>query len=75
MTAKKPYVVIKMVSIPDFIPSRAPFVRMTAENYVIKFTPQGKIKHFLSLKALLIQVAFHLLGRLTISKAKALTPI
>ena len=47
MTAKKPYVVIKMVSIPDFIPSRAPFVRMTAENYVIKFTPQGKDKTLL----------------------------
>lgn len=47
MTAKKPYVVIKMVSLPDFIPSRAPFVRMTAENYVIKFTPQGKDKTLL----------------------------
>lgn len=47
MTAKKPFVVIKMVSIPDFIPSRPPFVRMVAENYVVKFTPQGKDKTLL----------------------------
>ncbi|MDO8417401.1 MAG: START domain-containing protein [Agitococcus sp.] len=47
MTSKKPYVVIKMVSIPDFIPSRPPFVRMVAENYVVKFTPQGKDKTLL----------------------------
>jgi len=47
MTSKKPYVVIKMVSIPDFIPSRPPFVRMNAENYVVKFTPQGKDKTLL----------------------------
>jgi len=47
MTAKRPYVVIKMVSIPDFIPSRPPFVRMVAENYVVKFTPQGKDKTLL----------------------------
>ncbi|MDO9180275.1 MAG: START domain-containing protein [Agitococcus sp.] len=47
MTGKKPYVVIKMVSIPDFIPARPPFVRMTAENYVVKFTPQGKDKTLL----------------------------
>ena len=47
MTAKKPFVVIKMVSIPDFIPARPPFVRMNAENYVVKFTPQGKDKTLL----------------------------
>lgn len=47
MTAKRPFVVIKMVSIPDFIPSRPPFVRMVAENYVVKFTPQGKDKTLL----------------------------
>jgi hypothetical protein len=47
MTAKRPFVVIKMVSIPDFIPARPPFVRMNAENYVVKFTPQGKDKTLL----------------------------
>lgn len=47
MTAKRPFVVIKMVSIPDFIPARPPLVRMNAENYVVKFTPQGKDKTLL----------------------------
>lgn len=47
MTAKKPFVVIKMVSIPDYIPARPPYVRMIAENYVVKFTPQGKDKTLL----------------------------
>ncbi len=47
MTAKKPYVVIKMVSVPDFIPAHPPYVRMTAENYVVRFTPQGKDKTLL----------------------------
>ena len=47
MTSQKPFVVIKMVSIPDFIPARAPYVRMNAENYVVKFTPQGKDKTLL----------------------------
>ena len=42
MTATKPFIVINMVSLPDFIPEKPPYVRMEAENYVVKLTPQGK---------------------------------
>lgn len=42
MTAKKPYIVIKMVSLPDYMPTQKPYERMIAENYVVKLTPQGK---------------------------------
>lgn len=47
MTTKKPFVVVKMTSIPDYAPARPPYVRMTAENYVVKLTPQGKDKTLL----------------------------
>lgn len=42
MTAKKPYVVIHMVSLPDYMPTQKPYERMVLENYVVKLTPQGK---------------------------------
>ena len=42
MTAKKPYIVINMVSLPDYLPPQKPYERMATENYVIKLTPQGK---------------------------------
>jgi hypothetical protein len=42
MTAKKPYIVINMASLPNFIPEKPPYVRMVAENYVVKLTPQGQ---------------------------------
>lgn len=42
MTAKKPYIVIHMVSLPDYMPLQKPYERMVLENYVIKLTPQGK---------------------------------
>ena len=41
MTAKKPFVVIKMVSLPDYMPPQKPYERMVLENYIIKLTPQG----------------------------------
>ncbi len=47
MTAKKPYIVINMVSIPDFMPDKPPYVRMEAENYMVRLTPQGKNRTFL----------------------------
>lgn len=42
MTAKKPYIVINMVSLPDYMPVQPPYERMVLENYVVKLTPQGK---------------------------------
>ena len=42
MTAKKPYIVINMVSLPDYMPAQPPYERMVLENYVVKLTPQGK---------------------------------
>lgn len=42
MTAKKPYVFMRITAIPDFMPVRPPFVRMVAENYTVKWTPIDK---------------------------------
>jgi len=42
MTAHKPFIVVKMNALPDFIPSKAPYIRMQAENYVIKISPLNK---------------------------------
>jgi len=42
MTAKRPYIVINMVSLPDYMPVQPPYERMVLENYVVKLTPQGK---------------------------------
>jgi len=48
MSAKKPFIVIRMVSLPDYMPAQKPYERMIAENYVIKLTPQGPNKTLLS---------------------------
>lgn len=42
MTNNKPFIVVKMNALPDFIPAKPPYVRMQAENYVIKMTPINK---------------------------------
>lgn len=42
MTAKRPYISVKIVALPDYLPARPPYVRMDAENYTIKISPQGK---------------------------------
>ncbi len=42
MTSHKPFIVVKMNALPDFIPAKAPYVRMQAENYVIKISPISK---------------------------------
>lgn len=47
MTSKHPYVMLNMSALPDYIPARPPYVRMRAENYTVKWTPQGKDKTLL----------------------------
>ena len=42
MTAKKPFISVKITALPDYIPAKPPYVRMEAENYTVKITPQGK---------------------------------
>ncbi|PTQ87934.1 START domain-containing protein [Agitococcus lubricus] len=42
MTAKKPYIGVKVVALPDYLPDRPPYVRMEAENYSVKISPVGK---------------------------------
>ena len=42
MTNSKPFIVVKMNALPDFIPTKPPYVRMQAENYVIKMSPVSK---------------------------------
>ena len=42
MTNSKPFIVVKMNALPDFIPAKPPYVRMQAENYVIKISPINK---------------------------------
>ena len=58
MTTKKPFVVVKMTSIPDYAPARPPYVRMTAENYVVKLTPQGKDKTLLESEGIFLNKKF-----------------
>lgn len=47
LNAKKPFISVKITALPDYIPPRPPYVRMEAENYTIKITPQGKDKTLL----------------------------
>ncbi len=47
MTSKKPYVIIKMVSLRDYLPTQKPYERMETEDYIIKLTPQGDNKTLL----------------------------
>jgi len=42
MSKKQPYVQLRMTSIPDYMPPRPPFIRMEAENYVLRYTPISK---------------------------------
>jgi len=42
MTAKRPYALTKVSSLPDYLPARPPYVRMIAENYTVKWTPIDK---------------------------------
>jgi hypothetical protein len=42
MTAKRPYVFMRISAVPDFLPPRPPYVRMLAENYTVKWTPIDK---------------------------------
>ena len=42
MTAKKPYVFMRISAVADFLPLRPPYVRMVAENYTVKWTPINK---------------------------------
>lgn len=41
-TANKPSLEIKAVSLPNYLPSKPPLVRMEAENYITTLTPLGK---------------------------------
>lgn len=43
-SAKKGYAAFKLKAVPDFIPPRPPFIRMTAEDMVIRWTPIEKDK-------------------------------
>lgn len=47
MTTKRPYIIIKMNALPDFLPDKPPYVRMEAENYVVKMTPINKERTFI----------------------------
>jgi len=42
MSKKQPFVQLKMTSVPDYMPPRSPFIRMEAENYVLRYTPISK---------------------------------
>ena len=42
MSKKQPYVQLRMTSIPDYMPPRPPFIRMEAENYIVRYTPLSK---------------------------------
>ncbi len=42
MSKKQPYVQLKMTSVPDYMPPRPPYVRMEAENYIVRYTPLSK---------------------------------
>ncbi len=44
MNAKRPYVLIRMSALPDYMPPKPPYVRMEAENYTVKWTPMGPNK-------------------------------
>jgi len=41
MNAKRPYVVIRMSALPDYLPPKPPLIRMQAENYTMRWTPMG----------------------------------
>ncbi len=47
MTKSRPYVLIRMSALSDFMPPKPPLVRMEAENYTVKWTPIGKDKTLL----------------------------
>ena len=42
MTAKRPYVQLKMNALPNFLPVKPPYVRMEAEDYTARWTPINK---------------------------------
>ena len=42
MSKKQPHVQLKMTSVPDYMPPRPPYVRMEAENYIVRYTPLSK---------------------------------
>ncbi|HMU87870.1 MAG TPA: START domain-containing protein [Agitococcus sp.] len=42
MSKKQPYVQLRMTSVPDYMPPRPPYVRMEAENYIVRYTPLSK---------------------------------
>lgn len=42
MSKKQPFVQLKMTSVPDYMPPRPPYIRMEAENYVLRYTPLSK---------------------------------
>ncbi len=42
MSKKQPYVQFKMTSVPDYMPTRPPYLRMEAENYILRYTPLSK---------------------------------
>ena len=44
MTARRPYVLVRMTALPDHMPPKPPYVRMEAENYTVKWTPMGSGK-------------------------------
>lgn len=44
MTAKRPYVFMRITALPDYLPPNPPYVRMLAENYTVKWTPLEKNK-------------------------------
>ncbi len=39
MTAKQPYVFMRVTALPDYLPPRRPYERMVAEDYTVKWTP------------------------------------
>lgn len=41
MNTRRPYVTIRMTSLPDYLPPKPPYTRMVAENYTMKWTPMG----------------------------------
>jgi hypothetical protein len=42
MTAKQPYVFMRVTALPDYLPPRPPYERMVSEDYTVKWTPIDK---------------------------------